>query len=136
MGFLKWGLKKTCYFLYGISSICPHNLMLISLEPNNFFLIRETSLLPQIRFSEWTLPMKYANYIHACVQTLLVADAQSRLRHAPISRVQNSAMFPHFANQNVSAHALRAIYIFHGKGLLHFNCNSPKCAVLVFQACI
>jgi hypothetical protein len=90
LGFLKWGLKKTCYFLYGISSICPHNLMLISLEHNNFFLIRETSLLPQIRFSEWTLPMKYANYIHACVQTLLVADAQSRLRHAPISCVQNS----------------------------------------------
>ena len=59
---------------------------------------------------EWTLPMKYANYIHACVQTLLVgkchrvvhwADAQSRVRHAAISRVQNSAMFPHFANQNV-----------------------------------
>ena len=71
--------------------------------------------------------MKYANHIHACIQTLLVgkrhrvvhlADVQSRLRHAPISRVQNSAMFPHFANQNVSAHALRAIYIFHGKGLL------------------
>ena len=96
LGFLKWGLKKTCYFLYGISSICPHNLMLISLEHNNFFLIRETSLLPQIRFSEWTLPMKYANYIHACVQTLLVADAQSRLRHAPISRLKKQRDAPSF----------------------------------------
>ena len=38
--------------------------------------------------------------------------------HAPISRVQNSAILPHFANQNVSAHAQCAIYIFHGKGLL------------------
>ena len=27
-------------------------------------------------------------------------------------------MFPHFANQNVSAYALCAIYIFHGKCLL------------------
>ena len=27
-------------------------------------------------------------------------------------------MFPQFANQNISAHALCAIYIFHGKGLL------------------
>ena len=71
--------------------------------------------------------MKYANYIHACVQTLLVgkrnrvvhlADAQLRLRHATISRVQNSAMFSHFANQTVSGPALCAIYIFHGKGLL------------------
>jgi hypothetical protein len=45
---------------------------------------------------KWTLPMKYANYIHACVETLLVgkrhrfvhlADTQSRLRPAPISLV-------------------------------------------------
>ena len=63
----------------------------------------------------------YANYIHACVQTLLVADAQSRLRHAPISCVQNRAMFPHFANQNVSAQALCAIYIFHGQGLFNWT---------------
>ena len=44
--------------------------------------------------------MKYANYIHACVQTILVgkhhidvysADAQSHLRHAI---VQNSMMLP------------------------------------------
>ena len=76
---------------------------------------------------EWTLPMKYANYIHACVQTLLVgkrhrvvhwADVRSRLHHAAINRVQNSAMFPYFANQNVNAHVLCAIYIFHGKGIL------------------
>ena len=79
--------------------------------------------------------MKYANYIHACVQTLLVgkrhrvvheADAQSRLCHAAISRVQNSAIFSHFANQNVSAHALSAIYIFHGKGLFDRSLTLPQ----------
>ena len=73
---------------------------------------------------QWTLPMKYANYIHACLQTLMVgkrpsvvhkADSQSCLRHAAISRVQNSTMFPHFANQNVSARTLSAINIFVGR---------------------
>ena len=66
--------------------------------------------------------MKYANYIYACVQTLLANAIElctKQTRHAPISRVQNSAIFPHFANQNVSAHALCAIYIFHGKGLFY-----------------
>ena len=29
-------------------------------------------LTAQPRHLQWTLPMKYANYIHACVQTLLV----------------------------------------------------------------
>ena len=38
-------------------------------------------------------------------------------------RVQNSAMFPQFAKQNLSAHTLCTIYIFHGKGLLP---PSPK----------
>ena len=32
--------------------------------------------------------------------------------------LQNGAMFPHFANQNVSAHELCAINIFHGTSLL------------------
>ena len=70
--------------------------------------------------------MKYANYIPACIQALLVgkhhravhlADTQSRLHHTAISCVQNSAIFPHLANQNFSAQALCAIYIYHGKGL-------------------
>ena len=69
---------------------------------------------------EWTLPIKYVNYIQACIHTLLVgkrhrvvhyADAQLHLRHAAISRVQNSKIFPYFANQNVSERALCAIYI-------------------------
>ena len=43
--------------------------------------------------------------IHACVQTLLIvkrnrevdkAAGQSHLRQLAVSRVQNSAMFPHF----------------------------------------
>ena len=45
-------------------------------------------------------------------------DAQGCLRHAAIIRIQNSEMFPHLANQNVSAKVLFAIYIFRGKGLL------------------
>ena len=49
--------------------------------------------------------MKYANYIQACVQTLWggkrhkvvhYADAQTRLRHAAISHIQNSTLFPYF----------------------------------------
>ena len=56
--------------------------------------------------SQGTPFMKHANYIHAYMyaQTLLIgkhhrfllkADTQSR-PHAPNTRVQNTAMFPHF----------------------------------------
>ena len=40
-------------------------------------------------------------------------------------------MFPRFANQNVSAHALRAIDIFHGKGL--FWCHMAALTANVSQ---
>ena len=80
--------------------------------------------------------MKYANYIHACVQTLLVGKRhrvvhykQMRNRVSvthPLTVYKTARCSPHFANQNVNAHALRAVYIFHGKGLF--------CAYVI-QAC-
>ena len=52
---------------------------------------------------------------HSCMRTNAIElctkkNAQSRLCHAPISSIQNSAMFP--------VQALCAINLFHGKGLL------------------
>ena len=85
--------------------------------------------------------MNYAKFIHPCVQTLMVlnrpreictfkVDAQSCLGHAAISCLQNSAMFHHFANQNVSAHThLQTTYLMRR---VYCYCY-PNLAKLWFQ---
>ncbi len=81
----------------GRHAIAAHGLIQTSIE-----------LVKDIDLKHLALPMKYASYMHACVQTLLVgkhhrhvhkADAQARMHHATISPIQKGAMFHHFANQ-------------------------------------
>ena len=55
-----------------------------------------------------------------------LAKAIEMCTHATISHILNSAMFLHFANQNVSAQALYAIYIFPWMGLFNKLFNATR----------
>ncbi len=75
--------------------------------------------------------MNYANYIYACVHTLLVgkrqrvvhyADAQTRARHTTISPIQKDAMRLILPTKVlVPMPIVQFDIIFHGKRLLPTN---------------